>query len=447
VSAEPPDRLREAAIAAVRRIQIAGHTAYWAGGCVRDLLCGRPPKDYDIATSALPDEILRLFPEAVAVGKSFGVVRAPIGEAVFEIATFRKDHAYRDGRHPEAVSFTDAETDARRRDFTINAMFYDPVAERVLDYAGGKADLAARLVRCVGVPAERLIEDHLRMLRAARFSATLDFTIDPETADAIRANAKRIAQISAERIQQELTRILIESHRPGDAVRLLDDLGLLRVILPEVAALKGQAQPPEFHPEGDVFEHTLLMLNRMEQRAAPLAYAVLLHDVGKPPTASLEQGRVRFPNHAGIGAGLAEAILRRLRLSSADVAAVSESIRNHMRFADVREMRPSTLRRMVGADTFDLELELHRLDCVASHGKLTNHDFLVQYRDQLRAEPVLPEPWVRGDDIIRLGIPEGPDVGRWRRLAYDAQLEKRFPDRTALLEWLALEIGASGRPG
>lgn len=440
-----PDPLRAPAAEAVARLREAGHTAYWAGGCVRDLLLGLVPKDYDIATSATPDEVLLVFPGAVAVGKSFGVVRAPVGDAVFEVATFRTDHAYRDGRRPEAVTFSDPPSDAQRRDFTINAMFFDPAEERVLDYVGGRDDLRRRLIRCVGDPAARFREDHLRLLRAVRFAATLGFDLEERTAEAIRAHAERLANISAERVQQELSRILTEARQPGEALRQMDDLGLLAVILPEVTAMKGQAQPPEFHPEGDVFQHTLIMLNAMSERSVPLAYAVLLHDVGKPPTATWDEGRVRFPNHAAVGAEMAGAILRRLRLPLAVADPVVAAVRQHMRFADVRAMRPATLRRMVGAETFDLELELHRLDCVSSHGKLGNYQFLVEYRGRMRAEPILPPPWVRGGEILSLGVPEGPAVGRWRQRAYDAQLEGRFRSREELLAWLEGEIRA-GRP-
>lgn len=443
-----PSPLSEAARQVVRRLQAAGFAALWAGGCVRDMIMGRPPKDYDIATGATPDQVLELFPRAVAVGKAFGVVRVALGDHEFEVATFRKDHAYRDGRRPEAVSFTDEKTDALRRDFTINALFFDPVAGTVHDYAGGQADIAARLIRAVGRAEDRFAEDHLRMLRAIRFAATLDFTVDPATFEAIRQHAPAIGKISGERIQQELTRTLLESARPGDAVGMMLSAGLLAVILPEVAALRGQAQPPQFHPEGDVFTHTLLMLNAMlagpagSQPSLRLAYAVLFHDIGKPPTAQLTDGRIRFNQHAQHGAAMAEAILKRLRLPSDDIKAIVFSIANHMRFMDVRKMRRATLHRLVGAATFPLELELHRLDCAASHGDMQNFDFLREFEREYRARPVLPKPWVTGDDLLALGVPNGREVGRWKKLAYDAQLENAVASREAALAWVKKLVDA-----
>ena len=437
---EEPDLLRRLATEAVRRLQDAGHVAYWAGGCVRDLLLGKTPKDYDIATDASPETVMALFPDAIAVGKSFGVVRAPVQGTFFEIATFRKDHAYLDGRRPTRVSFTDAAADANRRDFTINALFYDPAAGAVLDFVNGRRDLEARLIRCVGEPAGRFSEDYLRMLRAVRFSGRLGFEIEAATAAAIRALAPRVAAISPERVREELTRTLAESLRPGDALRLMDDLNLLAPLIPEVAALKHQPQPPEFHPEGDVFTHTLLMLNLMRNPTPRLAFAVLLHDVGKPATARHDGERLRFDGHNSEGAIQAMRIMTRLRFSNDDIAAVTHCVRNHMRFLDVPRMKRSTLRRLVGLPTFPLELELHRLDCLASHGSLDNHDFLVAFQRELAAEPVLPEPWLTGRDIMGLGIPEGPEVGSWRRKAYDAQLDSRFPGRAELLAWLKDEI-------
>ncbi len=437
--------LSEGAGQITRRLQDAGYAALWAGGCVRDLIMGRAPKDFDIATSATPDQVLALFPRAVAVGKAFGVVRVARGGHEYEVATFRKDHAYRDGRRPEGVSFSDEQTDALRRDFTINALFFDPAAGEIRDYVNGRADIAARTVRAVGRAEDRFAEDHLRMLRAVRFAATLDFSLDPATFEAIRAHAAAIGKISAERIQQELTRTLLEASRPGDALGLMLETGLLAVILPEVAALRGQAQPPQFHPEGDVFTHTRMMLNAMKSGPAPglrLAYAVLLHDIGKPPTASLDAGRIRFNQHASAGAAMAEAILKRLRLPTDDLKAVTHSIANHMRFMDVRKMRPGTLQRLVGAPTFPLELELHRLDCAASHGDLQNYEFLREFERTFRARPVLPKPWITGHDLLALGVPAGRELGRWKKLAYDAQLERAVADRAAALAWLKKLIAA-----
>jgi poly(A) polymerase len=443
----PPDRLRDLATRAVRRLQEAGFVALWAGGCVRDLLLGQPPKDYDIATGAVPDQVLALFPGAHTVGKAFAVVRVPLEEVYFEVATFRQDHDYADGRHPSGVTFSDPPTDASRRDFTINALFYDPVTGRVHDYVGGQADLRSRVIRCVGDPAARFAEDHLRMLRAARFACTLDFRIEDGTSAAIRAGAAQLGRISAERVRDELVRILLESARPGDAVALLRDLGLLQVVLPEVAAMQGQAQPPEFHPEGDVFEHTVLMLNHMRERSEALALACLLHDTGKPLTAVAGPDRIRFDGHAARSAEVAESVLRRLRFPNDTVASVTAIVRNHMRFMDVKRMRESSLRRLVGAPTFPLELEMHRLDCLASHGDMDNHDFVTAFRRRIADEPVLPKAWITGHDLMRMGVPQGPAIGEWRKRAYDAQLEGSFTTPESLAEWIEEEIRRAASSG
>ncbi len=445
---------RECALRVVERLQGAGFEALFAGGCVRDRLLGREPKDYDVATNALPDEVERLFPKTLSIGKAFGVIAVVADRQTVEVATFRRDVGTLDGRRPASVVFCAAEEDARRRDFTINGMFYDPLADRLIDYVGGRADLERRIVRAIGHPSERFAEDHLRMLRAIRFAHTLGFALDPDTGNAIRAMAPLIAKISTERIEQELTRTLTEGLRPGDAVRQLLDTGLLEPILPELLPLAGQAQPPQFHPEGDVFTHTCLMLNLAAAHRPPeppayspreLAYAVLLHDVGKPPTARIGTGadgepRIRFDGHAQIGAEMAEEILLRLRLPNRDRQHIVEAIRGHMRFMDVQNMRTSKLRRMIGAETFDLEMELHRLDCLGSHEMLDNYDFIRDCQKRMADEPVLPEPWVRGHDLLDLGLQEGRLVGQFLKEAYDAQIEERFPDRDALMTWLRQEV-------
>ena len=438
----PQSPLRRDAVEVVRRLQGAGFTAYWAGGCVRDMLLGIEPKDYDIATNAVPDQVAALFPGAHFVGKAFGVVRVPIGDAEYEVATFRRDAPYEDGRHPREVVFSDPVTDAQRRDFTINALFHDPLTGQTHDFVGGCADLQARVVRTVGDPDSRFREDHLRILRAVRFISTLGFTLDPPAAAAISRNARLLERVSGERIRDELTRILTEALKPGDALTMLDGLGLLPVLLPEVAAMKGQAQPPDFHPEGDVFTHTVLMLNTAHRPSPELAFEILLHDVGKPPTAHIKDGRIRFEGHATIGADMAKGIMERLRFPSEMTERVCFAIGNHMRFVDVRRMRTATLRRLVGARTFATELELHRLDCLSSHRDLENYRFLVEFRQRLADEPALPPPWITGDDVMALGIPEGREVGSWHRKAYEAQLEGRFADRGALLDWLRQEVAA-----
>jgi poly(A) polymerase len=428
------------AIEVVRRLHAAGFIAYLAGGCVRDLIMGRTPKDFDIATNAIPDKVIELFPNSVAVGKSFGVVRVPVAENWYEVATFRKDSPYVDGRHPSSITFSDPATDAQRRDFTINALFCDPRERTIIDYVDGTGDITRKLIRAVGTPLDRFREDHLRLLRAVRFAATLDFALEPATAEAIRTTASRVAAVSAERVRDELTRLLLEARRAGDALLLLSELGLLNVVLPEIAAMHGTAQPPEYHPEGDVFQHTVIMLNEMQNPDARLAWSVLLHDVGKPPTAQLKEGRWRFERHANVGADAARSILNRLKFSSDDIEAITHMVGNHMRFIDVASMRRATLRRLVGSPTFVSEMELHRLDCASSHGDLSNYHYLTEFRRQMDSEPMLPAPWITGRDVMALGITEGPEVGAWRKRAYDAQLEGTFPDREALLTWLRNEI-------
>ncbi len=434
--------LRQGALQVVQQLQQAGFTAYWAGGCVRDELLGRVPRDYDIATDAVPEAVQSVFPAARAIGKAFGVMQVRALDQDYEVATFRHDHSYRDGRHPETVTFSTPEEDALRRDFTINAMFYDPLQDRVIDRTGGRQDLARRCLRCVGHPVARFQEDHLRILRAIRLAATLEFSIAPETATAIRDSAPLLQHISAERIRQELTRTLMEAPRPGDALRQMHDLGVLAAILPEVAAMHGQEQPPEYHPEGDVLQHTILMLNSLRERSETLVYAVLLHDVGKPPTAAHDGQRIRFNRHDVVGAAIAESLLARLRLPRRTIETVHQVIRLHMQFAHVHQMRPSTLRRMLGRETFPLELELHRLDCLSSHRKLEHYDFLLKQRENLQNEPALPRPWLSGRDVLAAGIPEGPGVGDWLRRAYDRQLEGADPGREAQLDWLLHAVQA-----
>ncbi|MEN8254369.1 MAG: HD domain-containing protein [Verrucomicrobiota bacterium] len=443
------------ALKVVQALQSKGFLAFFAGGCVRDNLLGREPKDYDVATNAIPEEVEALFPKTIPIGKAFGVIAVVEGKETVEVATFRKEAGTLDGRHPETVHFCAAKEDALRRDFTINGIFYDPVAEQLHDHVHGQRDLEKRIITAIGDPTERFKEDHLRMLRAVRFAHTLGFALDPETENAIRNMAHLIAKISAERIEMELTRILVESLRPGDALVHLYELGLLEYILPELLPMVGQEQPPQFHPEGDVFEHTVLMLNLMNEQAGmpalsetkpaytarELAYTVLLHDVGKPPTARIGPGtdgkpRIRFDGHASIGAEMAETILSRLRFPNKEKQHIVEAIRGHMRFMEVRKMRTAKLRKMIGAETFDLEIELHRLDCLGSHEMLDNYDFLADYMEEMANEPILPEPWICGHDLIDMGIKEGRLIGQILKEAYDAQMEERFANRDELLDWL-----------
>jgi poly(A) polymerase len=358
----------------------------------------------------------------------------------FEVATFRSDDAYIDGRHPSAVHFSSPEEDAHRRDFAINGMFYDPVAEKMIDFVGGRADIDAKLVRAIGDPAQRFAEDRLRMLRAVRFATVLDYQIDQKTWDALVTSAPSINQISAERIRDELVRIFLSPTR----VRgwdLLDSSGLMRAILPELEAMKGVLQPEQFHPEGDVFVHTRLMLQLLPQDVSvPLVLAVLFHDVGKPVTATVDKtGRIRFNEHDRIGAHMTEAIMRRLRFSGAEIEATVEMVRQHMVFKDVPNMRVAKLKRFMARPTFDEELELHRVDCDSSHRMLDNYEFLLRKRQEFANEPIIPPPLVRGDDLITLGLKPGPKFGEILEAVETRQLEGALHTREEALEWVKQE--------
>src|SRR5205807_2160532 len=422
------------------RLRGEGHIAYFAGGCVRDIVRRVTPKDYDVATSATPETVQKIFPRTHAVGAHFGVIIVLENGFQFEVATFRSDDAYIDGRHPTAVHFSSPEEDARRRDFTINGMFYDPAAEEVIDLVGGRADIAAKLVRAIGDPAQRFAEDRLRMLRAVRFATVLDYEIEKQTWDALLTNAASISQISAERIRDELVRIFLSPNR----VRgwdLLDESGLMRAILPEVVAMKGCAQPEQFHPEGDVFEHTRLMLKLLPEKVSvPLVFAVLLHDVAKPVTATVDQtGRIRFNEHDRIGAAMTEQIMERLRFSRAEIDATVEMVRQHMVSKDVPNMRVAKLKRFMARPTFEEELELHRVDCASSHGMMDNYEFLLKKREEFANEPIIPPPLVRGDDLIALGMKPGPKFGEILEAVETRQLEGTLKDREEALDWVKRE--------
>jgi poly(A) polymerase len=422
----------------VTTLRAAGHEALFAGGCVRDLLLGTSPSDYDIATSARPEEVERLFRRTVAVGAQFGVIVVLEDGDEFEVATFRSDGAYIDGRRPESVTFSDAEGDARRRDFTINGLFYDPVAERVLDFVGGRSDLDARIVRAIGDAAQRFAEDKLRLLRGIRFAARLGFEIEAATWEAIRAGAPQIHAVSAERIRDELVKILTHPSRLR-GFDLLDASGLLRELLPEVEALKGCAQPPEFHPEGDVFVHTRIMLEMLPPEASlPLVLGVLFHDIGKPPTFQRDEtGRIRFNGHEYVSSELTRAIMTRLRFSNADIAATDALVRNHMAFKDVQHMRVAKLKRFLARETIDDELELHRVDCRSSHGMLDNYDFLLAKREEFASEPLIPAPLVTGHDLIALGWKPGPNFKQTLDAIQTLQLEGALRSRDEAMAWVA----------
>jgi tRNA nucleotidyltransferase/poly(A) polymerase len=424
----------------VARLRERGHVAYFAGGCVRDMVRGLVPKDYDVATDAPPAVVQKIFPHTYAVGAQFGVIVVVEKEMNFEVATFRSDDVYVNGRRPSAVHFASPEEDAKRRDITINGMFFDPSANEVIDFVGGRADLEAKLVRAIGDPAQRFAEDRLRMLRAIRFATVLEYKIDKQTWDALVANAGAITQISAERIRDELVKIFL----PPSRVRgwdLLDASGLMKAILPEIEPMKGCAQPKEFHPEGDVFQHTRLMLQLLPANVSvPLVFSVILHDVAKPVTAHVDPtGRIRFNEHDRIGAAMTEQIMERLRFSRAEIDATVEMVRQHMVFKDVPKMRVAKLKRFMARPTFEEELELHRVDCAGSHGMLDNYDFLVRTREEFANEPIIPPPLVRGEDLIELGLKPGPKFGEILEAVETRQLEGTLRDRDEALAWVKRE--------
>ncbi len=430
--------LRRAAVQVADRLRAAGHTAYFAGGCVRDELLGLVPEDYDIATSANPREVQALFPRTQAVGAHFGVVLVMQEAAAFEVATFRSDGSYGDGRRPDSVVFSTPEEDARRRDFSINGMFLDPADGRLIDFVGGQADLAARVLRAIGDPVLRFTEDKLRLLRAVRFAARFDLAIEPATWEALVWLAPQIHAVSAERVRAELVRILAHPSRL-QGFDLLDRSGLLREILPEVEATKGCEQPPQFHPEGDVFVHTRTMLGLLAPEApATLALAVLLHDIGKPPTFRYhpEEDRIRFNGHDRVGAEMAEGVMHRLRFSNAETARVVEAVRQHMVFKDVPKMRTAKLKRFMAREGFEEELELHRVDCLSSHGLLDNLEFLQARREEWAREPIIPPPLVTGRDLIRLGWKPGPHFGPVLEAVQNAQLDGLLTTPAEALDWV-----------
>ena len=432
--------MEPAARAVAARLQRAGHIAYFAGGCVRDALRGVVPKDYDIATDARPEQVQALFPRTLAIGAHFGVIAVRESGWQFEVASFRADGAYIDGRRPVDVSFTTPQGDAERRDFTINGMFYDPVADRVIDYVGGQDDLAAHRLRAIGNADARFREDRLRLLRAVRFAAALGFEVEPETWAAVRAHAGEIGVVSAERIRDELVKIF----RAPTRVRgfdLLDASGLMKVVLPELDACKGCEQPPQFHPEGDVFVHTRLMLSLLpEEVSTPLVFSVLLHDIGKPPTAKVDpDGRIRFNGHEHVGADMTIKVMERLRFSRAEIDLTVEAVRMHMAFKDVPNMRVAKLKRFMARPGFEDEMELHRVDCLGSHGFVDNHRFLRAKQEEFAHEPLIPKPFVNGHDLILLGLQPGPKIGEILEAAQVRQLEGAFADREAALRWVKAE--------
>ena len=423
------------AVGLVKQLKAAHHEAFLVGGCVRDLLMGRPPKDFDIATSARPDEIAKMFQKTIPVGVQFGVLIVLKGSSPYEVATFRTDKGYRDGRHPEGVVFSSPKEDALRRDFTVNGLFLDPTRNQVIDYVDGQKDIERRLIRAIGDPVRRFQEDRLRMLRAIRFAANLKFAIDPETFQAIQRFAKEIVEVSFERIRDELVKLLTGPN-PGKGLALLDESGLLEVILPEVTQMKGVPQPPEFHPEGDVYTHTQMVLDHLKGPSTILSFGALFHDVGKPATFKIAD-RIRFDGHDRVGAGMTRRILRRLRFSNAETDAIVELVNNHMKFKDVRQMRLSTLKRFMAAPTFPEELKLHRADCLASHGDLTNWRFLRRKLKELPPQVIKPKRLIDGHDLLQLRYPQGPRIGAILKAVEERQLEGELTSKAEALAWVA----------
>ncbi|MDD5543778.1 MAG: CCA tRNA nucleotidyltransferase [Acidobacteriia bacterium] len=478
----------------VEKLRQGGFMGYFVGGGVRDLVMGNTPKDVDIATDATPDQIEALFPNTIGVGALFGVMLVIVDNVRYEVATFRSESSYRDGRHPEVVDFASTpDEDARRRDFTLNALYYDPVEMELLDFFGGQRDIEQRIIRAIGVPGERFNEDKLRLMRAVRFAVRFGFEIEAKTKQAICEWAHKINQVSAERLRDELSRILTEGHSEAGFL-LLDELGLLQPILPELLAMKGVDQPPEFHPEGDVWTHTMLLLRGMDERRrevreagirnqvsgvggpgpvpeakrrggqgsgvrdqtgrigmtsdtrhpAPdtypspvLAWAVLLHDIGKPGTFERAPDRIRFNGHMELGAKMVRTIGRRLRFSNEMIEAVAELVLDHLKFKDVRKMKLSTLKRFVRRLHFAEHLELHRLDCLASHGDLDAYQFTREFAESLEPEQARPPRLLNGHDLIELGYTPGPEFKKILAALEDAQLENQIADREAALDFVA----------
>jgi tRNA nucleotidyltransferase/poly(A) polymerase len=438
--------LADSICAALRR---NGYQALLAGGCVRDLLLGRSPVDYDVATDALPDQVMTLFPDGVAVGAQFGVVFIPGDGFKVEVATFRSDGNYSDGRRPDQVIYAKTpEEDVKRRDFTINGLLMRPETSEILDFVGGQADLASGVVRAIGDPDRRLAEDKLRLMRAVRFAARFGFAIEAETFAAIRRHAREIVVVSAERLRDELTKLLTEgAARRG--FELLDETGLLQAVLPEVAAMKGVEQPPQYHPEGDVWTHTLLMLDELEAGAPPtLGWGVLLHDVGKPPTfrSIAETGdRIRFDGHVGVGERIGEAICLRFRFSNEDTQQILALIANHMRFKDVEQMRPATLKRFVRMPRFEEHMELHRLDCTSSHRRLDAYNFVRRLLAETPPEQIRPSKLLNGDDLQEMGYKPGPIFSQILASLEDAQLEGKVSTQEEATRYVRSKFKPRGR--
>jgi len=427
----------------------SGHQALLVGGCVRDLVLGREPADYDVTTDATPEQVMTLFPESIAVGAQFGVILVPRDGLKVEVATFRSDVGYSDGRHPDSVVYSKTpQEDVQRRDFTINALLMRHDTSDVLDYVGGQADLKAKLIRAIGEPYRRFTEDKLRMMRAVRFAARFGFEIEVETFRAIRRRVAEIRQVSPERLREELTKMLTEG-AARQAFELLDETWLLRQVLPEIGAMKGVEQPPQFHPEGDVWIHTLLMLEGLPAGASPtLAWGVLLHDVGKPSTfqsAAQTGDRIRFNDHVEVGVLMAEAICKRLRFSNEDTGQILALVDNHMKFGAVEDMRASTLKKFVRLPRFEEHLALHRLDCLSSHGHLESYEFVKRFLEATPPEQVRPERLLTGDDLLAMRFQPGPLFAEILRSVEDAQLDGHIRTREEAIEYVRKRLAFKER--
>ena len=432
------DSSKAAAVEIIGKLQEEGHIAYLAGGCVRDMLRGEIPKDYDIATSALPEQITSIFSKTREVGVHFGVVIVIKDNQAFDVATFRNDGSYNDGRHPEDVTFSTPEEDTARRDFTINGIFFDPISQKHIDFVDGRSDIEKKVVRAIGDPDLRFQEDHLRLLRAVRFAARFNYEIEEKTWKSIKLNASGISKISKERVRDELTKILLNENRVL-GFDLLVDSGLMVHIIPEILQLRGCEQPPQFHPEGDVFVHTRLMLSLLKDNPSiELVLSVLLHDIGKPSTYSFDEaaGRIRFNGHDKLGAEMSNQILRDLKFSNSIIEDVVQMVANHMTFKDVQKMRQSKLKRFMSRSTFSDEKELHRVDCLGSWGGLDNYDFLNEKMIEFANEPIIPAPLLTGKDLIEFGWAPGPNLGETLNSVQDLQLEGTLNSKEEALEWV-----------
>ncbi|MFT5905207.1 MAG: putative nucleotidyltransferase with HDIG domain [Cryomorphaceae bacterium] len=446
--------IREAAVGVTKKLNDAGYVAYFAGGCVRDALLGKMAKDFDIATSATPEQVQGIFPNADSIGAHFGVMLVKVNvkgqdkRESFEVATFRTDGSYHDGRRPESVEYSSPEEDAQRRDFTVNGLFQDPMANgvtvRVIDFVNGQVDLAAGILRAIGRPEERFQEDALRLMRAVRFATTLGFEIESVTWLAICENADLLEKISIERIQAEFSKIIVSPNRRR-GLELLVDSGLIKHFLPEVLELIGCEQPPQWHPEGDVYVHTCIMLEMLGDKEVPLSLAlsVLLHDIGKPATYTYdkEDDRIRFNGHDGVGAEMSELILRRMKYPNDTIEDVRVMVANHMNFMHVKQMRVSKLKRFMSRDTFDHEIELHRVDCASSNGFTENYDFVLQKREEFANEPLIPEPLIKGRDLMDLGLSPGPRFKEILTAVQNEQLEGRLKDGESAIAWVKETYG------